>query len=313
MKISTKRAAREMAIKAPEARDLDFIKKVIPNPSEFPYPTPEEVASKTRELKRNSDYDEQPSNGLFQLLTGQKYRGYGIALASYPRIYDKAIRPLEELWSRKDEPRAMVDYLLANPIQYKASKDPLDPELRNPETGELDEKEFASRCITNLMEWLYLSSCPAYQYLREQLLEKARFLRKKIAEAFTGITRVFPQRPTTSRSMGENETQLWKVNAGYKVETVEDPFEDRMTTILKLVTWFFTDSKTHKKVFVDFFDIINGDLDEALRKMRRSKLYYSWAAKMSPKEYAAACGPFQLSEAEIGENLEGLTMLTGEM
>lgn len=306
MKISTKISAQEMSMMAPSAEDLAVIKKVIPNASQFPYPTPEAVKSAFNSL----DYNERGSSGLDTFLTGRKFRGSGIALASYPVLYKNAITHLENLWQLQDSPQEMFDYLLAHPISYKKG---VEPEGAVDSNGQIIPKLFVSRCISNLMDWLYLSSLPAYQYLREQLLEKARYIRTKLAQGIGNVTRVFPHRSTTSRSLGENETNLHRINAGYKIVQLEDPFDLRKVPVLQLVTWFFTNSQTDRKVFVDFFDIVNGDIDGAMRQMRRSKLYREWASKMSPKEYAAKCGAFQLQPEEIEENIEGLTLLTGSL
>lgn len=309
MKIVTKRPAEEMAIAAPDEADLAMMKEIFPHPENFPMLTPEEL--KDNYNKYASEHPEEwrkTSEKTDQYITGQKAKGRGIAIASYPRLYENAIKPLQDMWEIRDNAQAVVDYLWEHPILYKKDKNPIDVRNNTPEGETPNIALYVAHCFTNLMEWMYLSSIPVHQYIREQLLEKARYLRKKYSQSTfaRGYVTVLPQRPTTSRSLGENETALHQVNAGYRVVTSENPFTQVKEAMLELLTWFYTDSQTKKRVFKDYFDVENGNMMKALRTMRRSDIYRAWAQRLSPKNYAASCSAYEITE-NLDEELKGLT------
>lgn len=302
MKIST---ANEMAIAVPDSDSLEAMKQAIPNPSQFPYPTPDIVRSAF------DDWEYLNSAKLpattKQFMTGKKEKGQGMSISSYPTLYINAIVPLQKLWELRDNTDAMIQYLLDNPIQYKSNRNPEDAKYSD---GSINKQEWISRCLSNLLEWLYLPSNPVYQYLREHLLEKARKIRliyKDLAFDNKYYVQVLPQRPTTSRSLGADETPLAVVNAGYRPVSTYDPYTNQKEDILELVTWFYTNAHTEKKLYVDYIDIEDGNVDKAIRQMRRSPLYYYWARKASPAEYDKYCALYRLDDE--GMNLDDLTFL----
>ena len=304
MKIST---AKEMAIATPDAYSLEAIKEAIPNPGEFPLPTPDEVLSDFTDWYDRRGLDIPKST--FQFLTGHKEKGKGESISSYPTLYRNAIVPLQVLWAKKDQPQEMIKYLIDNPIRYKKDK---DPEAARNEDGSINEQEWVARCLTNLMEWLYLPSNPVYQYLREHLLEKARKIRtiyKELDWNNKYYVQVLPQRPTTSRSLGADETPLNTVNAGYRIIETDNPYLKTKEKVLELITWFYTNAHTEVKVYSDYVDIENDDIPKAIRKMRRSPLYYQWARNSSPAEYDKYCANYRLDGAVESEITDGLTYL----
>ena len=299
-----------MAIKVPEQADLDAIKAAIPNPGEFPLPKPEEV---------NRNYNEwdakypllgsRVSPYTVQFLTGVKFRGKGTALASYPTLYQNAIIPLQNMWDIRDNPDDVSDYLLKHPIFYKLDKAPTDARYSD---GSINQTEYISRCFTNLFEWIYLPSNPVYQYLREHLLEKARKVRDIYRNAsYNNRSSVgaLPQRTTTSRSLGSDELTLHRVNGGYRVIDNEDPFTGEITQMLELITWFFSGAGTTSNFYVDYFDVENGDVEKAVRKLRQSHLYRKWAADLNPQQYDAQCANFRIDSALAKDELAELTPL----
>lgn len=320
MKIVT-RSAQEMAMQVPKEVDLAAVKYCIPNPTQFPLPTPAEVNAAYHDFLLSTDYQrflnigQKISEGTVSLLTGIKKKGSGYAIASYPNIYNKAIVHLQELWKVKDDPSAIEQYLLNNPIYYRPSA---SPDLARQEDGSINIRIWVANCISNLMDYIYLSSEPSYQYIREALLEKARALRKGYAEkvrasgSWTNVY-VHPQRLYTSHNLGEDETALGAINAGYRVSYLEDPYTGESLPVVELVTWFFTDSKTKSKVFKDWIDVENNDVEKAIREMKRSPLYLRWAREMSPREYANACSPYEVSSVDINTELQGLTILRGNV
>ena len=226
----------------------------------------------------------------------------------YKFLYDTGIHKLEEAYMLLQEPdgvQKVWDYLVANPQTLANSSVPED-------FSTFTEEQIVSRSITNLSQRLYLSSKTAWGYLRPYLLEKYRYLKKTMQDALRdtdrrhAVTNVLPQRPTTSRTLGEAETALGSVNAGYKVDVQPDPFTSANVEVLQLVTWVFTDALTKKLVFVDYFDIVNGDIDAAIAEMKKSDLYRAWARELSPKEYAEMAEPYQITE-NTEELLQGLT------
>ncbi|MCM1322804.1 MAG: hypothetical protein NC218_01325 [Acetobacter sp.] len=317
MRISTVRQpAEEMAIQAPTQFDLDVIKYCIPHPDTFPFPTADQVLDRYYEMaNKTSDFYNKISAPAHQYITGEKAKGKGDAIASYPRLYREAIVHIEALWPIKDDAQAVVDYLFQHPISYNKKKDPNEFANAADFSKQRDVAVYVSYCFTNLMEWLYLSSIPVHQYVREHLLEKARYLRKKYSESSfaRGYVKVLPQRVRTSRSLGENETALHRVNAGYRLITSQNPWTKEPERYLQLVTWFFTDAQTKKCVYTDSIDIEGGNLGAALREMRRSELYRSWAAEMSPKQYATACAMWQIPPEAADEALEGLTPINEDI
>ena len=309
MKISTITSAQEMAIQTPKSDELAAIKAIIPNANQFPLPTPSEVLD--RYYKYSDDSGFVASDSFYSFVSGYKKKGKGVAIASYPMLYNKAIVPLQTLWEIKEDNQAIIDYLMENPIKYRKDRDPeVDCYFSN---GLLNEALYLAFCVSNLMDWLYLSSEPAYQYLRENLLEKARFFRKKFSEKTAYGIRVLPQRTRTSRNMGENETNLYRINAGYRFTSTVDPFTGDANVIGELVTWFFTNSRTEKLLFKDYVDVEDASTDDAIRKIAKSELYVKWAEQMSPAEYARACNAFRVPSDKLEEEIKGLTILRGTL
>lgn len=291
--------ATEMALQPPTEGDLEALKKLFPTPDKFPYPTPEEVRMKYH----NEAQTFNASQSLHTFIMSDNKDCYKF-------LYKTGIHKLEEaymLLQEADGVQKVWDYLVANPQTLANSSVPED-------FSTFTEEQIVSRSITNLSQRLYLSSKTAWGYLRPYLLEKYRYLKKTMQDALKdtdkryAVTNVLPQRPTTSRTLGEAETALGSVNAGYKVDVQPDPFTSANVEVLQLVTWVFTDALTKKLVFVDYFDIVNGDVDAAIAEMRKSDLYKAWARELSPKEYAEMAEPYQITE-NTEELLQGLTSI----
>ena len=121
-----------------------------------------------------------------------------------------------------------------------------------------------------------------------------------------------PQRPTTSRSRGENETELYTVNAGYRVvDDVDDQTGAVLGKAIQLVVWFFHDAKTQKSVFTDYFDIDeNEGVMDALDRMRTSDLYRGWVRQFTPKQYENVCSIFKVRTEVADKELEDLTPIS---
>lgn len=289
--------ATEMALKPPSEQDLDALKQLFPTPDKFPYPTPGQI----ERVFHSSGLWSRTSGNLGQFIMSDRKDCYKF-------LYETGIHKLEKAYMLLQEPdgvQKVWDYLVANPQTLGNSSVPQD-------FSTFTEEQIVSRSITNIGERLYLSSNPAWGYLRPYLLEKYRYLKKTMQNALRdtdrrhAITNVLPQRPTTSRTLGDAETPLGSVNAGYKIDVQPDPFTSANVEVLQLVTWVFTDALTKKLVFVDYFDIVNGDIDAAIAEMKKSDLYRAWARNLSPREYAQTAEPYQITE-NTEELLQGLT------
>lgn len=292
--------ATEMALQPPTEDDLAALKQIFPTPDKFPYPTPRQA----KDTFLYKDLWLHTSSSLYDFIISKKKDCYQF-------LYETGIHKLEEAYMLLQEPdgvQKVWDYLVANPQTLANSSIPED-------FSNFTEEQIVSRSITNLSQRLYLSSNTAWGYLRPYLLEKYRYLKKTMQEALRdtdrrhAVTNVLPQRPTTSRTLGEAETALGSVNAGYKIDVQPDPFTSANVQVLQLVTWVFTDALTKKLVFVDYFDIVNGDIDAAIAEMKKSDLYRAWARELSPKQYAETAEPYQVTE-NTEELLQGLTPIS---
>ena len=292
---AARRASVEMAMPVPSQADYDLMKQLFPTPNDLlTYPEPEELA---RQFTRLPDYVMQScyQTGNFILKKG---------VASYRAVYEHAVIPLRELLAMQTL-GDRLSYLVDFPIFYKKDKNEeimnCLPGARACLGGDTKQKQALKRyvalCFSNLSEWFYLSSNPAYHYLRDYLLEQFRYLRREInADAFVpkGHSHVhmreLPQRATTSRSRGENETELYTINAGYRIVDDFDPDTGEfLGKAVQLILWFYHDAKTQRAIFTDYFDIEENDVLGALEEMRKSDLYRGWVRKFTPKQYENAC------------------------
>lgn len=292
--------ATEMALQPPTEEDLNVLKQLFPTPDKFPYPTPAMIRGVIH------------SSPALQYRTSKSFDNFFLITTSvdtYSYLYSTGVSVLEkfyEIFYSKGF-QALWDYVLANPLTLGNSS------ISQDFSGFSDDQVFFNS-LRNLKERLYISSNPSWGYLRPYLLEKMRALYEDIRNTFpagdirrkTLVPKIISQRPTTSRTLGERELSLGSVNAGYKIDVQPDPFTGSKVEVLQLVTWVFTEALTKKLVFVDYFDIVNGDIDAAIAEMRMSDLYRAWARNLSPKEYAQTAEPYQITEG-IEELLQGLT------
>lgn len=314
----TRRSSTEMAIQAPSQDDYEMMQKLFPNGSDLStYPTPDELEQEFLSYPQANKSTCRDS-WLFIMKKG---------VASYAAVYNHAVVPLRELLNLSTL-GDRLDYLVDNPIEYKKDKNQLMKDCRDDAraclAGDTTKKEalrkYVALSFSNLSEWFYLSSNTAYHYLREFLLEKFRYLRRMInADAFVPKGRAnvhmkeLPQRPTTSRSRGENETELYHINAGYRIIDDIDPNTGEfLGRAVQIVVWFFHDAKTQRSIFTDYFDIEGDDVSTALKNMRESDLYRGWVRKFTPKQYERACSIFKVNADMPDEELDKLTAISQE-
>lgn len=312
----TRSASLEMSMQAPTQEDYDMMQTLFPNASDLStYPSPAELR------QRFSSYSLQQQSACsdsFGFINGK-------GVASYTAVYNHAIVPLRELLSFSSL-GDRLDYLVSNPIRYKKDKNKKMDECRDDAraclAGDTSKKAalktYIALSFSNLSEWFYLSSNTAYHYLRDFLIEKFRYLRREInTDAFIPKTKTYvhmkelPQRSTTSRSRGENETELYNINAGYRIiDDIDQETGEIIGRAVQLVVWFYHDAKTQRSIFTDYFDVEDNNIGDALNKMRQSDLYRGWVRKFTPKQYENACAIFRVNADMEEDELKGLTEIS---
>lgn len=310
MRITTVPATEEPS-GVPTKPDLEVMQQLFPNVKQFDFPTPEDVEDTYHHIVRNYPLLD-PRLALFA--TGIKLRGGGYgekALLSYYYTYKYAIIPLLELQSIGGENTLQIEeYFIQHPV-YKKKEVPFYF------SADMSLQKYVSESFRLLNMWINNPNFPAYSVIVEPLNAlymkvKRDYITAKKEDASSPLMHRVPQRPTTSRGRISSELSIKKLNIGYKFMTMSDPYTGEKGEFLKLVTWFFTESRTVINAFRDFFEVKDGNQDAAYKEMTRSMLYQQ-ALTMSPDDYANSCYLYAIGSSYAEEEVTDpdLTIVAG--